>query len=302
MPEINQDYRKFLDPSVVSRLNSLELKAHLVVEGFIAGLHKSPYHGFSAEFSEHRPYMQGDVLKNIDWKAYAKTERFYVKQFEEETNLISHIIVDVSRSMDFSYNNSIKKLEYASILAASLMYLMIKQQDSVGLALYSDKIEALMPPKSNRAYLITLLKTLATSKPSSKTCTAECLNLLAEKVKKRGLIIIISDFFDDINSVLTALRHFRYKKNEVIVFQVLDPLERSFAFGRDAVFKDLETDDEIVAQPYQIQNAYQQAMNDYIQNIKQECVNSGIEYNLTDTSTPFDKALLSYFKKRGRLH
>lgn len=301
MPDSYQDYRKYLDPSIVSKLNSLELKARLVVEGFIVGLHKSPYHGFSAEFSEHRPYMQGDSLKNIDWKAYGKTERFFIKQFEEETNLISHVIVDISKSMDFSYNNNLRKIEYASILAASLMYLMMKQQDAVGLALYSNKIESLLAPKSNRAYLTELLKTLSAVAPSSKTQTASCLNLIAEKVKRRGLVIIISDFFDDINSVLTAIKHFRYKKNEVIIFQILDPVERSFAFGRDAVFKDLETSEEIVTQPFQIQKAYQQAMTEYIENLKEECLNSGIEYNLIDTSTPFDKALFSYFKKRRRL-
>lgn len=301
MAEIEQDYRKYLDPSIVSKLNSLELKARLVVEGFMVGLHKSPYHGFSAEFSQHRPYMQGDELRNIDWKAYAKTEKYFIKQFEEETNLISHVIVDISKSMDFSYNNNLKKLEYSSILAASLMFLMMKQQDAVGLALYSDKIEHMLSPRSNRAYLTELLKTLATVKPSSKTQTANCLNLIAEKVKRKGLIIIISDFFDDINSVLTAIKHFRYKKNEVVVFQVLDPIERSFAFGRDAVFKDLETSEEIITQPFQIQKAYQQAMSEYIEYLKEECLNSGIEYNLIDTSTPFDKALFSYFRKRARL-
>ncbi|MGE5400317.1 MAG: DUF58 domain-containing protein [Ignavibacteriales bacterium] len=301
MPDSYQDYRKFLDPSTVSKLNSLELKARLVVEGFMVGLHRSPYHGFSVEFSEHRPYMQGDSPKNIDWKAYGKTEKYYIKQFEEETNLVSHVIVDVSKSMDFAYNNNLKKLEYASILAASLIYLMLKQQDAAGLALYSDKIETLMAPKSSRAYLSELLKSLAAVKPSSKTQTAHCLNSVAEKVKRRGLVIVISDFFDDVNSVLTALKHFRYKKNEVIVFQILDPIELSFAFGRDAVFKDMETSEEIITQPFQIQKAYQQAMAEYVETIKEECLNSGIEYNLLDTTVPFDKALFSYFKKRARL-
>lgn len=301
MAESYQDYRKFLNPSVVSKLNSLELKARLVVEGFMVGLHRSPYHGFSVEFSEHRPYMQGDSLKNVDWKAYGKTEKYYIKQFEEETNLVSHVILDVSRSMDFAYGSNIKKLEYGSILAASLMYLMVRQQDAAGLALYSDRIETFMAPKSSRVYLTELLKTLASAKPSGKTKTAGCLNYVAEKVKRRGLVIIISDFFDDVNSVLTALKHFRYKKNEVVVFQILDPMEMSFAFGRDAVFKDMETQEELVTQPFQIQKAYQKAMSGYMEKIKEECLNSGIEYNLLDTSVPFDKALFSYFKKRARL-
>jgi len=296
-----QDYRRFLDPAVVSRLNSLELKARLVVEGFMVGLHRSPYHGFSVEFTQHRPYMQGDSLKNIDWKVYGKTEKYFIKQFEEETNLISYIVLDTSKSMDFAYGQNISKLEYASILAASLMYLMVRQQDAAGLALYSDKIEAIHPPKSSRAYLNELLRSLSAVKASNTTHTAESLNIIAEKVKRRGLVIIISDFFDDLNSVMTAIKHFRYKKNEVIVFQILDPIEKSFAFGRDAVFRDMETKEEMTTQPYQIQKSYQNAMNEFIETIRIECLNAGIEYNLLETSVPFDKALFSYFKKRSRL-
>lgn len=301
MADSYKDYRKYLDPAVISRLNSLELKARLVVEGFMVGLHRSPYHGFSVEFSEHRPYMQGDSLKNVDWNVYGKTEKFYIKQFEEETNLTSTIIVDISKSMEFGSEGNVSKLNYASILAASLMYLMIRQQDAVGLALYSDKIETFLTPRSNRAYLTELLKTLSAVRPAGSTRTASCLDSLAEKVRRRGLVIIISDFFDNIESVLTAIRHFRYKKNEVILFQILDPLERSFAFGRDAVFRDLETAEEMVTQPFQIQKAYQDAMHEFTGMLKEECLNSGIEYNLLDTSTPFDKALFSYFRKRSRL-
>jgi uncharacterized protein (DUF58 family) len=301
MPDSTVDYKKYLDPSIVSKLNSLELKARLVVEGFLVGLHKSPYHGFSVEFSEHRPYMQGDSLKNIDWKVYGKTEKFFIKQFEEETNLICHILLDVSKSMDYAYEKNIKKIEYASMLSASLIYLMLKQQDSVGLTLYSDKIESVLPPKSTKAYLTQLLKSLDQIKPSNTTSTSNCLSSVAEKIKRRGLVIIISDFFDEINSVMKAIKLFRYKQNEVIVFQILDPIERSFAFGRDAIFKDLETEEEMTTQPYQVQKAYQKAMNEFIELIKEGCLNSNIEYNLIDTSTPFDKALLSYFKKRSRL-
>ncbi len=301
MQELGLDYRKYLNPSTVSKLNSLELKARLVVEGFIAGLHKSPYHGFSVEFSEHRPYMQGDSLKNVDWKVYGKTEKYFIKQFEEETNLICNVIVDVSKSMDFSYDKNIKKLEYASILAASFIYLMLNQRDAVGLTLFSDKLESYLPPKSNRSYLTELLRSLNATKATNTTQTANCLSEIAERIKRRGLVIVISDFFDDINSVLKALKHFRYKKNEVVVFQVLDPVEINFSFGRDAIFKDLETSEEMTTQPHQIQKAYRQAMKEFTEHIKQECLNSNIEYNLLDTSTPFDKALINYFKKRSRL-
>ncbi len=297
-----QDYRKYLNPAIISKLNSLELKARLVVEGFMVGLHKSPYHGFSVEFTEHRPYMQGDNLKDVDWKVYGKTERYFIKQYEEETNLKSYILLDTSKSMDYSYGENISKLNYSVILVAALSYLMIKQQDAVGLSLYSEKINRYFPPKSTRAYLQEILKSLSTVEASDKTNTAASLNSIAEKIKRRGLVIIVSDFFDDINSILSALKHFRYNNNEVIVFQILDPIERSFAFGRDAIFKDLETGAEITTQPYQIQKAYKEAMNHFINKIKSECLNSNIEYNLIETSTPFDKALFNYIQKRSRLY
>jgi uncharacterized protein (DUF58 family) len=297
-----QDYRKFLDPSIISKLNSLELRARLVVEGFMVGLHKSPYHGFSVEFTEHRPYMQGDDLKDVDWKVYGKTEKYFIKQYEEETNLKSYILLDISKSMDYASEGNVTKLDYAATLVAGLSYLMVKQQDAVGLALYSEKIIKYFPPKVSKAYLQEILKNLAVAKASSKTFTASCLNSIAEKIKRRGLVIIISDFFDDINSILTALKHFRYQKNEVIVFQILDPVERSFSFGRDAIFKDIETTEEITTQPYQIQKSYREAMSEFIHKIKSECLNSNIEYNLIETSTPFDKALFSYIQKRSRLY
>ncbi len=297
-----QDYRKYLNPAIISKLNSLELKARLVVEGFMVGLHKSPYHGFSVEFTEHRPYMQGDNLKDVDWKVYGKTERYFIKQYEEETNLKSYILLDTSKSMDYSSGENITKLNYSIILVAALSYLMIKQQDAVGLSLYSEQIDKYFPPKATRAYLLEILKNLSTIKASSKTNTAASLNSIAEKIKRRGLVVIVSDFFDDINSILSALKHFRYKNNEVIVFQILDPLERSFAFGRDAVFKDLETGAEMTTQPYQIQKAYRDAMNRFTNKIKSQCLNSNIEYNLIETSTPFDKALFNYIQKRSRLY
>ncbi len=301
MPADGQDYRKYLNPSIVSKLNSLELKARLVVEGFMVGMHKSPYHGFSVEFTEHRPYQQGDGLKDIDWKAYGKTDKFFVKQYEEETNLKSYLLLDTSKSMQYSSGDNISKLEYAITLVSSLGYLMVKQQDAVGLTLYSEKIDKYLPPKASRGYLQEILKNLSLVKAQNKTNTASCLNSIAEKITRRGLVIIVSDFFDDVNSIISAIKHFRYKKNEVIVFQIMDPMERNFNFGRDAIFKDLETGEEMTTQPYQIQKAYKAAMHEFIERIKSECLNSNIEYNLIETDTPFDKALLNYLQKRRRL-
>jgi len=291
-----------LDPTLISKLNSLELKAKTVVEGFKVGLHRSPYHGFSVEFSEHKVYMQGDPIKNIDWKVFGKSDKLFIKQFEEETNLTCHILLDISASMNYQSIGIISKLDYGKILAASLSYLMVSQQDSVGLSLYSNKIENYFPPRSNKIYLQKLLQGLENVSPANKTETAQCLNLIAEKVKKRGLVVIISDFFDNVDSIITALKHFKYKKNEVIVFQILDPIEKSFAFDRDTIFVDIETRDELSTQPHQIRKAYQSAMNEFLEKLKSECLNNKIEYNQIDTKTPFDKALFAYFKKRTRLN
>ena len=296
------EYKTYLDPNIISRISSLDLRARLVVEGFMVGLHKSPYHGFSVEFSQHRPYMQGDNLRSVDWRVFGKTEKYYIKQYEEETNLRSYIILDSSKSMSYSSNKIVSKLDYASTLVAALSYMMIKQQDAVSLTIYSDEIQKYLPPKSSNSYLQQVLKELVSLKASSKTNTSDALNKVAEKIRRRGLVIIISDFFDDVDKTLKAIKHFAHQKNEVIIFQVLDPLERTFGFGKDAIFKDLETDEELTTQPYQIQKAYQEAMNEFTNKIKRECLNSNFDYNLLDTTTPFDKALFSYIQKRSRLH
>lgn len=296
------DYKSFLNPAVVSKLNSLELKARMVVEGFMVGLHRSPYHGFSVEFSQHRPYMQGDDLKNIDWKVYGKTEKYFIKQYEEETNLKCQIILDTSKSMDFKSGNNISKLSYATILAAALSYMMIKQQDAAGLALYSEKINKIFPPKASRTYLQEILKQLSQVSAADKTNTSSSLGEIAQKIRRRGLVIIISDLFDEIDTVIKSLKSFSYNKHEVIVFQILDPIEKSFAFGRDAIFRDMETLEEMTTQPYQIQTAYKQAMEEFTGKIKRECLNANFDYNLIDTSTPFDTALYTYIQKRSRLY
>ena len=302
MTQANLEYKNLLDPSIIPKINSLELRARLVVEGFMVGLHKSPYHGFSVEFTQHRPYMQGDSLKDVDWKVYGKTEKFFVKQYEEETNLRSYIVLDISRSMKFASGNQVSKIEYASTLVAALSYLMMKQQDAVGLTLYADRILQYLPPKATRQYLQEIFKNLVNIEASDTTNTAECLKSVAEKIKRRGLVIIVSDLFDNVDSIIKSLKHFGYQKNEVIVFQILDPLEKSFAFGRDAIFKDMETDEEMTTQPFQIQKAYKLAMDEFVSKIKTECLNSNIDYNLVETSSPFDKALLSYIQKRSKLY
>jgi uncharacterized protein (DUF58 family) len=296
-----EDYRKYLDPKATAELKGIDLKARLVVEGFITGLHKSPYHGFSVEFAEYRPYRAGDEVKNIDWKVYGRSNRYYVKQYEEETNLRSTILVDISASMGFSSEGNLPKIEYASYLAASLSYLMMKQRDSVGLALYDNEVKTYLPSNSKPSYLNLILKSLEAVKTTGETQTAAALDKLADQIKRRGLIIIISDFFDDLDSISSAMKHFRHKENEVILFQILDPRELDFDFGRSAKFIDLESNEEMITNSHQLKDSYQKAVQEFIGKIKSLCYNQNIDYNLITTSDPFDKALREFLSKRARI-
>ncbi len=280
----------------------MELRARLVVEGFITGLHRSPYHGFSVEFAERRPYMPGDEIKHIDWKIYGKTDRYYIKRYEEETNLKSYVILDASRSMDYASRGNIKKLEYAAYLIASLSYMMIKQRDAVGLAVFDEQINTYLPPHATKGYLQQILVVLENLKASNKTGAGKSLHQVADRIKRRGLVIVVSDLLDDPKEIIAALKHFRHKKNEVIVMHVLDPLERTFAFGSDATIKDLETSEEIVTQPWQIQKAYQGEMAAFLDRYKRECLENYIDYVLLDTKTTFDVALIEYLSKRQKIH
>jgi uncharacterized protein (DUF58 family) len=302
MPVKSNEIRKFIDPSVLLKIKNLELRAKKVVEGFMVGLHKSPYHGFSVEFSQHRQYMQGDSLKDVDWKVFAKSEKYFIKQYEEETNLIANIYLDSSRSMKFHKSGPASKLDYSITLAAAISYLLINQQDSVGLTIYSDKIHAYLPPKATRIYLKTILSTLAKVEPDGATETAECLKSSALLVCKRGLTVLISDFFDNPESVISAFKQFHHKNNEVIVFHVLDPVEINFGFDSDSIFVDLESDEQVTTQPYHIRRAYQSAMEEYIGRIKSSCLNYGIDYHLITTDEPFEKALMNFFTKRTKLN
>jgi len=293
---------QFLNPRVVTRLANMELRARLVVEGFITGLHRSPYHGFSVEFAEHRQYMPGDAIRFVDWKIYGRTDRYYIKQYEEETNLRSTIVLDTSLSMGYASGDGVSKLEYGASLAAALAYLMIRQQDAVGLACFDEELRSYLPPHTTRAYLRRLLINLRNARPSGKTGAARSLHQAADRMKRRGLVIVISDLLDDPAGVIGALKHFRHKKNEVIVMHVLDPLERTFAFGSDAVFRDVETAERITTLPWQIQASYRGAMARFLEAYKRECREHAIDYVMMDTATPFDVALTEYLARRERLH
>ncbi len=289
-----------LTPDIISRLNNLSLKARFVVEGFIVGLHKSPYHGFSVEFSEHRAYGAGDEIRHVDWKLWGKTDRFFIKQFEEETNLKSYLLVDQSLSMAYKSKN-MTKLEYAQILAASLGYLMLKQQDAVGLTLFDDRIRVNIPARSKRSHLNIILSKMQNIIAGPETTIAPVLHKTAEAIKKRGLIILISDLFDDPDKVLSGLQHFRYKGHEVIVFHVLDPQELTLDFTQRTRFRDMESGEEIVTDPWHIQSDYQKSMEQFCDYIKSNCRQKNIDYVQLSTDLPLDMALSEYLIKRKRI-
>ncbi len=296
------DYRKFLSPDTVSKLKGMELKARMVVEGFIAGMHKSPYHGFSVEFAEHRQYMPGDSIRDIDWKVYAKSDRYYIKQYEEETNLKAYILLDCSASMGYSSSDAIQnKFDYSLTLAASLTYLMLKQRDAVGLTTFADDILDYIPPRSATGHLHVLLRHFSGLVTASTTDIALPLHEMAERIKRRGLIIIISDLFDDPDRVISGIKHFRHRNHEVIVFQVVDPREQDFAFSGEAIFEDMETGEKITTLPWQIRKDYTRKFDDMVGRLAAEFRQARADYHLIDTSTPFDKALYAFLAKRERL-
>lgn len=297
------DIRQYLQPEIVSNLRSLDLVAKLIVEGFLVGLHKSPYHGFSAEFSEHRQYMPGDDIKNIDWKVYGRTNRFYIKQYEEETNLKAYIILDISGSMGYK-SRDLTKIQYATYLAAAFAYLFIKQRDAVGLVTFSDGIKRLLPPKSSPAYLNFILKELANIQlGQKKTSLSQTLHIMAEKIQRRGLIILLTEFlYEDPKDILEGLKHFRHYKHEILVFNILDPNDLYFQFKDDATFVDMETGEKLKVQPYYLQESYRTKIDHFYRTLQSECINFQIDFQNVLTSEPFDKALIRYLLKRKKLY
>ena len=295
--------QQYLLPEVIAKIKNLDLVARFIVEGFLVGLHKSPFHGFSVEFSEHRQYMPGDNIKDIDWKVYGRTDRYYIKQYEEETNLKSNILVDISGSMGYS-SHGITKFQYATYLAAAFSYLLLKQRDAVGLGLFSDEIHRYLPPKSTSSYIKHILKELEKAEPQkSATAVSATLHTMAEKIKRRGLIVLLTEFlYEDPAKILEGLRHFRYYGHEDIVFNILDPNDRFFEFTDEATFIDMETNEEMKTQPHLIQHNYRKVVDEFYEELKSECHNMQVDFQNILTTESFDKALMRYLIKRKQLY
>jgi uncharacterized protein (DUF58 family) len=292
--------RTYLTPDAVSRLRNLELKARLVVEGFIAGLHRSPYHGFSAEFSEHRQYIPGDPPKIIDWRVYGRTNRFYVKQFREETNLKAYILLDCSASMGYS-SGGLSKLEYGKCLSAALTYLLLGQRDAGGLVLFDSKIRNLIPPKSYQGYLNRILTALNETAAGGETAIGSLLHNIAERLKRRGLVILISDLLDDENEILNGLKHFRHNGHEVLVLHIVDPQEKDFGFKGNIRFKDLETRERLISLPEHLRDAYKFEFQTFTDFLQSGCREQRTDYALFTTDEAYDKALARYLIKRKKM-
>jgi uncharacterized protein (DUF58 family) len=291
--------RPFLDPAVVARLGTLELKARSIVEGFLSGLHRSPFKGFSVEFAEYRQYIPGDDLSTIDWKVYARSDRYYVKKFEEETNLDCHVMIDVSNSMAYG-SGPMTKFEYGACIAASLGYLMNRQRDAVGLTAFDENIVAMLPASSRPGHLRALLVTLDRLRPGRRTDVSKPLHQLADSLVKRGMVVLISDLLDDPDAVIRGLKHFQFRGNDVIVFQVLDPDEIDFPFERATRFEDLETTEEIMAVPGAVRDHYLKEIGGLIDRYRRQLGAAGIDYQLLSTKHPLELALLSYLSTRSR--
>jgi uncharacterized protein (DUF58 family) len=291
--------RYFLDPAVVARLGTLELKARTIVEGFLTGLHRSPFKGFSVEFAEYRQYIPGDDLSMIDWKVYARSDRYYVKKFEEETNLDCHVMLDVSGSMAYG-SGAMTKFEYGACLAASLAYLMNRQRDAIGLTAFDDRIVSMLPASARGGHLRAVLLTLQRLQLGRETNLSKPLHQLADSLTKRGMVVVISDLLDDPAEVIRGLKHFQFRGTDVIVFQVLDPDEIHFPFDRATRFEDLETSEEIMAVPGAVRDHYLKEMGGLIDRYRRELGGAGIDYQLLDTSEPLELALLAYLSTRAR--
>ena len=299
VPAAARDLR-FLDPAIIARLGTMELKARTVVEGFLAGLHRSPYKGFSVEFAEYRQYLPGDDLSTLDWKIYARSDRHYVKKFEEETNLECHILLDVSASMGYRGTAPMSKLEYGSVLAASLAFLMHRQRDATGLIAFDDRLRFRLPAGARAGHLHALLLALEKMEPGSQSDLGRPLRQLAEALTKRSLVVLISDLLDDPEPAIKGLRHLKVRGTDLIVFQLLDPNELTFPFRGASKFKDLESAQEVLVDPTAVRRAYLRELAGLTLRFDRELRGAGIDYLQLDTSQPLDFALLAYLAARER--
>ena len=294
-----EPYQKYLEPKVLNEIRHLEMTAREVVEGFISGLHRSPYHGFSVEFAQHREYVPGDDLRFLDWKAYAKSDKYYIKQYEEETNFRALIILDTSESMRFQSGKNMSKLEYARYMVASLAYLIQKQSDAAGLALFDEKIYEFVPPATSQVTLMRMLATMYEHPAKKKTGLGEVLLDAAQRAGRRSLVILISDLFAPLKELKKGLEHLRARKHDVIVFSLLDEQERKFEFDRLTQFLGMEGYPDLLVDPRTLKKAYLAEVESFTKNVRRICLRSKSDFTAVDTSQPLAVMLQAYLARRA---
>jgi uncharacterized protein (DUF58 family) len=304
MGDTSADYRKYLDPRTLARIGSLDLRARLIVEGLTAGMHRSPYQGISVEFAQHRPYVQGDDIRHVDWKVLAKTDRIYLKQYLEETNLHLICVVDASESMGFGTvrgdgGADWTKYDHATAIAASLAYMAIQQQDAVGLAIFDQTLSRYFKPSNSPAQWKLVASELQSVPRWNKTGTGKVLDQLAEKLNHRSLIVVISDFFDDLAGIQQGLRHLRYKKHELILFQVLDPAEIEFPFDDVTLFKGMEEAGELLTEPRSLRAAYLEQLRSFTDELQKMCRGMHIDFSRLNSGEGLDVALSGFLANRA---
>jgi uncharacterized protein (DUF58 family) len=291
---------KFFDPDGLSKLGNLELVARQVVEGFLTGRHRSPYHGFSVEYLDHRPYVPGDELRSLDWKILARTDKYHVKLFQDETNLRATILLDCSKSMAFQ-SGKLSKLQWGSYLAAALTHLLLRQNDAVGLVLFDNAVRTYLPPKARPTQFRRVLDLLEPEPAAHDTDVGAVLHDVAERVRKRGLVVVISDLIDDVDKVASGLQHFRHNGHEVIVFHVLDEAELTFPYDRLTRFKDMEGAGRVVANAKTLRTRYLARMQQFLEGVKAACFERDISYLMCNTAEGYDQFLAAYLEKRARM-
>lgn len=286
-----------IDRRAVGRVSRLQLRARFAVEGYYSGIHKSPYHGFNVEFAEYREYSPGDDLRYLDWRVFARSDRFFVKQFEAETNLSCYLLLDSSGSMDFTTAKE-TRLDYGASLAAALALLMLRQGDQAGLVVFDTAVRRFIPPRGNARHFGGILEALEGIKPGGDTDISAVLHEIAERVRRRSLVIVISDFFDNVERVMRGLQHFRHRRHEVIVLHLLDDAEVEFPFERITLFEGMERGEEIVVDPRVLRAGYRARFRQYLEELRRGCAEKDIDYQRMQLSEPFDRALTSYLTGR----
>jgi uncharacterized protein (DUF58 family) len=294
---MTDDPQRYLDPLTLAKVRGLELQARLLVEGYLSGMHRSPYHGFSVEFAQHREYVPGDDIKHVDWKVFGRTDRFYLKQYEEETNLVCWLVVDVSESMQYK-SEGVSKYDYACMSAAALAYLILRQQDSAGLVTFDTQVRSFLRPSTQPGHLKEIVQVLNQGAGREKTTLGPFFHEVAERINRRSIIVILSDLFDDVSNLLAGMRHLRYHRHEVVVLHVLDAFELEFPFQEATLFRGLEEFPELLTDPRSLRRSYLEQVRSFVTDLQRGCREQNVDYVQLRTDTNLGVALSSYLAHR----